>query len=149
MTVASKGKTDFEVREETPVQKWVSVYSTDGRKAIGLFLKNPDLDPKVAGPLREVLELQQQLDQLEREIRRIKREKQAYSERQSQVRDNLKLLGKSVRNADLARKLTATLLQLETKLNAVTRELVTRDMKRSELRDRLTVLMKSVTLEAK
>ncbi len=147
--VAAKGKTSFEVREETPVKKWVSVYSYDGRKAIGLFLKNPNLDPKISASLREVLALQQQLDKLEREIRRVKRAKKTYSERQSQVRSNLKLLGRSVRNADLARKLTSTLLKLETKLNAVTRALVSKDMKRSELRDRLTVLMKSVTLEAK
>jgi hypothetical protein len=63
------------------------------------------------------------------------------------VRDNIKLLGKSIRNADLARKLTATLKKLENDLNEVTRELVAKDMKRSELKDRLTVLIKSITLK--
>ena len=63
------------------------------------------------------------------------------------MRDNIKLLGKSVRNADLKRKLVASLKTLETDLNKVTRELVAKDMKRSELKDRLTVLFKTISLD--
>jgi hypothetical protein len=147
--VAAKGKTEFEVREETPVRRYVSLFSHDGRQALALYLKDPSADPKVTGPLKEALSLQEKLSKLEEEIERVRREKDAYSERQTQVRENLKLLGKSLRNADLARKLTATLLELETKLNEATRNLVAKDMKRTELRDRLTVLIKSVTLEVK
>jgi hypothetical protein len=147
--VASKGKTEFEVREETPTRRYVSLFSHEGQQAIALYLKDPSADPKVLAPLKEALALQEKLSKLEEELERLRREKNTYSERQSQVRENLKLLGKSVRNADLARKLTATLLELETKLNESTRNLVAKDMKRTEMRDRLTVLLKSVTLEAK
>jgi len=147
--VAAKGKTDFEVREETPTRRYVSLTSYEGQQAIGLYLKDPSADPKVTGPLTEVLALQEKLSKLEEELERLRREKNTYSERQTQVRENLKLLGKSVRNADLAKKLTATLLDLETKLNESTRNFVAKDMKRTELRDRLTVLIKSVTLEVK
>jgi hypothetical protein len=146
--VAAQGKTDFEVREETPVRRSVSLFSQEGRQAIGLYLQNASADPKVMVTLREVLELQTQVSKLEEELARLRREKDTFSERQDQVRENLKLLGKSVRNADLANKLTATLLQLETKLNNATREMVAKDMQLTELRDRLTVLLKSVTLQA-
>jgi hypothetical protein len=145
--LAAKGKTEFEVREETPVRRWVSVFSREGRQALGLYLKDPSADPKVLAALKEALELQDKLARIEEEVERLRREKDTYSERQTQVRENLKLLGKSIRNADLARKLTATLLELETKLNDATRNLVAKDVKRTELRDRLTVLFKSVTLD--
>jgi hypothetical protein len=149
VAVQAKGNTEFEVREETPVRRWVSIFSHDGQQAIALYLKDPSADPKITGTLREALDLQSQLSRLEDEIARLRRAKDAYAERQTQVRENLKLLGKSIRNADLARKLTSTLLELEGKLNESTRNLVARDIKRTEMRDRLTVLLKSVTLEAK
>jgi chromosome segregation ATPase len=147
--LAAKGKTEVEVKEETPVRRWVGLSSLLAKEAIALYLKDPGADPKVSGPLKEALDLQEQIGKLDRDIARLTRAKETYSDRQSQVRDNLKLLGKSLRNADLARKLTASLKQLETDLNQVTRELVAKDMKRSELQDRLTVLIKSITLEVK
>jgi hypothetical protein len=147
VAVAAEGETALEVKEETPVRRSVSVFSYHGRKAIGLYLKDPGNDPKLAATLREVLDLQEKIARIEERLERLRREKRTYSERQSEVRQNLKLLGKSVRNADLTRKLTATLVELETKLNDVTRALVEQDMKRTELRDRLTVMMKAVTLE--
>jgi len=147
--LAAKGKTEVEVKEETPVRRWVGLSSTLAKEAIALYLRDPAADPKISGPLKEALALQEQIGTLDREIARLNRAKQTYSERQGQVRDNLKLLGKSIRNADLAQKLTTTLKQLENDLNQVTRQLVAKDMKRSELQDRLTVLIKSITLEVK
>ncbi len=147
--VAAKGKTELEVREETPVRRWVSVYSEEGRQALGLYLKDPSADPKLKASLREALDLQEKLAKVEEELARLRREKDTFAQRQTEVRENLKLLGKSIRNADLARKLTTTLLELETKLNDATRNLVAKDVKRTEMRDRLTVLFKSITLEVK
>lgn len=147
--VAAKGKTDFEVREETPVRRWVGLYSSMARQAIGLYLKDPSSDAKISASLKAALDLQDQIAKLDRAHSRLSRTKRTYSDRQGQVRNNLKLLGKSLRNADLARKLTKTLLELEKQLNKVTRELVETDIKRSELRDRLTVLMSTITLDVK
>jgi len=147
--LGAKGKTEVDVKEETPVRRWVAISSQLAKEAIEFYLKGPDVDPKITGPLKEAMTLQDQIGTLDRELERLRRAKDTYSDRQSQVRDNLKLLGKSVRNADLARKLTDSLKQLENDLNRVTRDLVAKDMKRSELKDRLTVLIKSITLEVK
>jgi hypothetical protein len=149
MEVAAKGKTEFEVREETPVRNWLGLDSRMGQQAVALYLKDPSADPKVSGQLREALALQDQIAKLDDDIEKAKRDKQNYTDRQTQVRENLKLLGKSIRNADLAKKLTATLLELETKLNDVTRTLVALDTKRQEVKDRLTVLIKSISLTVK
>jgi hypothetical protein len=149
VAVAATGKTELEVREETPVRRWVQIYSLEGRQAIGLYLNDPSSDPKVRATLKEALELQEKLAKVEEDLATLRRQKDEYAQRQTEVRENLKLLGKSVRNADMARKLTATLLQLETKLNDATRNIVGKDTLRSETRDRLTVLLKNVTLEVK
>jgi len=147
--IKAKGKTEVEVKEETPVKRYVAINSNYAKEAIALYLKDPGSDPKLGAALKEALELQDQVGQLDRDLARLRRAKETLSDRQSQVRDNLKLLGKSVRNADLSRKLIASLKQLETDLNKVTRDLVAQDMKRSELNDRLTVLIKSISLETK
>ena len=147
--LAEKGKTTFEVREETPVRRWAEIFSHEGQQAIRLYLKDPSADPKLTEQLKQALKLQEELSKLEDELERLRREKNAFSERQTQVRENLKLLGKALRNQDLAKKLTATLLELEGKLNDVTRKLVAKDMQRATLRDRVTVILKSVTLETK
>lgn len=146
--VAAKGKTDFEIREETPVRRSVSIFSQEGQQVIALYLKDSSADPKVSNSLREALALQEKLSKIEEELERLRREKNILSERQNQVRDNIKLLGKSLRNADLARKLTTTLVELESRLNEVTRNIVAMDLKRTEMRDRLTVIMQSITLQA-
>lgn len=149
VNVSTEKKTEFEVREETPVRRWVSIYSPEGQHAIALYLNDPSADPNASKALREALALQEQLAKLEAELQRLRREKDTFAERQTQVRENLKLLGKSISNADLAKKLSTTLLELEGKLNEVTRNIVAKDIKRSELRDRLTVLFKAVTLDGK
>ncbi len=147
--LAAKGKTEIEVREETPVRRWTGISSYLGRKALGLYLKDPSADADVSKSLKEALDLQDEVAKLDRELRRLRRAKRDYSKRQDQVRANIKLLGKSLRNKDLARKLTKTLVELEKKLNTYTRDLVEKDMKRSELHDRLTVLVKSISLVVK
>ena len=148
VSVAAKGKTTAEIKEETPLRRWVAIDSSKAHQAIRLYLKDPSADPKISASLREALDLQDKVGKLDRELARVRRAKKAFSERQAQVRDNLKLLGKSVRNADLSRKLVATLKKLETDLTEVTRKLVAKDMERSELNDRLTVLIKSISLKA-
>jgi len=144
--LAAKGKTRIEVKEETPVRRWVGISSSLCGDAIALYLKDPSSDAKVSASLKEALALQARVSKLGRELRRLRRAKNTYSQRMSQVRDNLKLLGKSARNADLSRRLKKTLMDLEGKLNGMTRKLVQKDMQRGELRDRLTVLIKTITL---
>jgi len=145
--IKGKGKTEVEVKEETPVRRWVGLSSSYARQAISLYLKDPSADPKLSASLKEAMDLQDQVGKLSRALARLRRAKETFSDRQGEVRANIKLLGKSVRNADLKRKLVASLKSLETDLNKVTRELVAKDMKRSELKDRMTVLFKTISLD--
>jgi hypothetical protein len=148
LALQPKSKRKVAIEEETPSRRVVRIYSDAARKAITLFLGGPDAakDPKLAAALRDVLKLQERLGRIEEELRRLREEKEGYGEREEQVRENLRTLGKSARNEDLRRKLLATLTDLENKLNDVNRKTVTRNVERSELRDRLAVLIQGITL---
>jgi hypothetical protein len=149
LKLAAKSKTRLAIEEETPVRRVVEIYSDAARRAITLFLTGPESarEPKLKAALAEVMRLHEQLGKLEEELARLRETKEAYAEREEQVRENLNTLGKSARNEDLRRKLMATMAELENKLNDVNRKTVALNVERSELRDRLAVLIKQVSFE--
>jgi hypothetical protein len=149
LQLAPKSKLKVAIEEETPTRRVVEIYSDAARKAIGLFLGGPAAakDPRLSGALRDVLKIQERLGKMEEELSRLREEKEGYIEREEQVRENLRTLGKSARNEDLRKKLVATLAEMEGKLNDVNRKTVALNVERSELRDRLAVLIKQVSFE--
>jgi chromosome segregation ATPase len=149
LKLAAKSKTKLAIQEETPSRRVVEIFSDAARRALTLFLTGTAAgrDPKLKAALAEVLKLQDQLGRLEEELGRLRETKEAYGEREEQVRENLNTLGKSLRNEDLRRKLLATMNELEGKLNDVNRRTVSLNVERSELRDRLAVLIKQVSFE--
>jgi len=147
--VAAKGKTEIEVKEETPVRRWSGINSKLGRDAVKLYINDPSADPKLVAKLKEAWSLHEQIYTLRLKINKARRSKNLWSNRMSQVRDNIKVLGKSKLNQRLALQLTKKLRGLSAKLDKVTGEMVALDTKRSALRDRLTVLMRSISFTAK
>jgi hypothetical protein len=147
--LAKTGRTKVEVEEQTPVRRDVDIWNSFGRQVIALYLKNASADPKVEAQLREVLSLRERIDQIEGKLSAAEEQRNVQSERQAEVRENLKALGKTTANADLKRKLETTLTELETGLNDVTRKTVQLSMERSELRDRLAILVKGIEFEPK
>jgi hypothetical protein len=148
-TLAQKGPTKVVVREETPVRRWVAVSSYLARRAIAIYLSSDRAEAKVSAGLKQVLALQDEIGALDRKVSDLERNKRVYSERQDEVRKNLKELGKSDRNRDLKRQLARTMSDLEQRLNELVRQLVTHRIKRGELSNRLTVLLGGITLELK
>ena len=147
--VAAKGKTEIEVKEETPVRRWSGINSKLGQDAIKLYINDPAADPKIAATLKEAWSLHEQIYSLRRKINKARRDKNLWTKRMSQVRDNIRVLGKSKLNARLALQLTRKLRVLSGKLDKVTGEMVALDTKRAALKDRLTVLLRSITLTVK
>ena len=147
--VAAKGKTEIEVKEETPVRRWSGFDSKLGRDAIKLYINDPAADQKIAASLKEAYSLHEQIYSLRRKINKARRDKRLWTTRMSQVRANIRVLGKSKLNARLALQLTRKLKVLSGKLDKVTGEMVALDTKRAALKDRLTVLLRSITLTVK
>ena len=147
--LAKTGRTKIEVEEQTPLQRDVDIWNSFGRQVVALYLKNGSADPKVEAQLREVLTLRDRIDQIEGKLSAAEEQRNVQAERQSEVRENLKALGKSVVNADLKRKLESTLADLETGLNDTTRKTVQLSIERSDLRDRLAIIVKAIELEPK
>ncbi len=149
MKLAKSGRTKVEVEEETPVRRDVDIFNDFGRQVVALYLKNGSADPRVEAQLREVLALRDKIDQLDGQIQAAQEQRNALGERQAEVRENLKALGKISSNADLKKKLEATLSELENGLNEATRKEVAGSMERSQARDRLGVLVKGIELAPK
>ena len=147
--VAAKGKTEVEVREETPVRRWAGINTKLGQDAIKLYINDPSADPAISAKLKEAWRLHEQIYALRLKLNKQRRDKRRYSDRMRQVRSNIKVLGKSRLNAKLALQLTRKLKDLSAKLDKVTGELVALDTKRAALRDRLTVLLRSISLTVK
>jgi hypothetical protein len=143
------GRTKVTVEEQTPVVRVVDIWNDFSRQVIGLYLINASADPKVSAQLKEALALRERSDALDAQISTAEQSRQALSERETEVRNNIQVLGKASKNADLKKKLEDTLVGLETQLNDVTRKLVSASTERGEVRDRLAVLMKDITLDVK
>jgi hypothetical protein len=149
IALPASGRTRVTVEEQSPVVRTLEIWNDLARECIRLYLSNPSADPKVTAQLKEALALRGQTEQLDGQIRTLEEQRQTQAEREKEVRDNLQVLGKASKNADLKRKLEETLTELETALNDVTRKLVTLSMDRAAARDKLTALMKNITLEVK
>jgi hypothetical protein len=144
--LAKTGRTKVEVQEETPVRRDVDIFNNLGRQVVAMYLKNASADPRVEAQLREVLALRDKIDQLDGQIQTAQEQRNTLGERQSEVRENLKALGKISSNADLKKKLETTLSELENGLNEATRKEVAASMERAQARDRLGVLVKGIEL---
>src|SRR5581483_5453758 len=148
IALPKSGRTKVTVEEQTPVERVVDIWNDFGRQVIGLYLSNASADPRVAASLKEALALRERSDTLDAQIATSESQRATLAERENEVRNNIQVLGKASKNADLKKKLEDTLVGLETQLNDVTRKLVTASTERGEVRDRLAVLMKDINLDA-
>jgi hypothetical protein len=149
IALPKSGRTKVVVEEQTPVERTVDIWNDFGREVIGLYLANASADPRVAAQLKEALALRERIGALDGQVGTFEQSRQTLAEREAEVRNNIQVLGKASKNADLKKKLETTLADLETQLNDVTRKLVTASTERGEVRDRLAILMKEITLEPK
>ncbi|HEY7958305.1 MAG TPA: hypothetical protein VII38_23560, partial [Polyangia bacterium] len=100
------------------------------------------------GALKAALALRDRSGTLSAQMQTLTEQKSTLADRESEVRSNIQVLGKASKNADLKRKLEATLIGLETQLNDLTRKLVSMSMERGEVNDRLAVMMKNISLSS-
>jgi hypothetical protein len=148
IALPAAGRTKVSVEEQSPVERSVDIWSDLGRQVIGLYLTNSSADPKVAGALKAALALRDRSGTLSAQMQTLTEQKSTLADRESEVRSNIQVLGKASKNADLKRKLEATLIGLETQLNDLTRKLVSMSMERGEVNDRLAVMMKNISLSS-
>ena len=147
IALAKTGRVKVVVAEQSRSQRQIDIFDGNGPKVLALFLSNASADPALAAQLRDVLKIRERIGTIEDQGRTLEQQRDTQAERESEVRENIKALGKASSNADLKRKLEATLIELEKGLNDVTRRLVTLNIERGELRDRLASLMKEISFE--
>ncbi len=141
------GKSKFEVREATPVERRVTLDSQLGAKVVALYLSDPDADQEVAKRLKEVMTIREQLSEVQHRLNDLRGRRRELSSQEDRVRRNIESLGKGKTNADLRLTLSKKLAAYEKDIDKLNGEIVTLDERRSELEARVRVLFRQITLK--
>jgi hypothetical protein len=147
--VAAGKTTELVLREVSPVTRVVALDSDLAVSAFRLYLQGGGIDEKVAGPIREVLAIREQIAAIDRRLADLEEKKRTLTESQQRVRANLEALPSGAVAADLRKKLVAQLTADETALAAIAADTVKAQVEKAELREKMMSLMRQVTLEVK
>jgi len=141
------GKTKFEVREATPVQRSVTLDSRIGAKVVAMYLSDPDANQEISGKLKEVMDLREKLSEIQHQLADLRGRRQELSNQENRVRRNIESLGKAKTNADLRLKLSKKLAAYEKQIDKLNGGIVKLDEQRSELQARMRVLFRQISLK--
>lgn len=147
VTLEPRTRMKVTVAEETPARRTYQALDPIVRKTIAIYLVRPDANPRVAAQLREAIKLADEVADLDRRVDDLREQKDTLTERQTQVRENIKALAKVAGNADLKSKLHKSLAELEGKLGDVMKREILAAEERAAKRERLTVLLREISLE--
>ena len=146
--LAKEGKTEFTVKEATPVRRRYTIFDSRARKAIGLFLKGSQISAELSKKLRAVLDLWEKIADLETQMNTLRKSMNMLRERTGDIRSNLKVLGKKG-NSDLRRQLLKSLTEKEKELNELNSKWVKLNMENGSLKQRLQVSLRMIRFEKK
>jgi len=147
--VAAGKTTELVLREVSPVTRVVALDSDLAVSAFRLYLQGGGIDEKVAGPIREVLAIREQIAAIDRKLADLEEKKRTLAESQQRVRANLEALPSGAVAADLRKKLVTQLAEDEKALAAIAADTVKAQVEKAELREKMMSLMRQVTLEVK
>ena len=147
---APAGKTtEVVLREVSPVRRAVALDSAQAGAAFKLYLQGGSIDEKVAGPIREVLALREQVDAIDRELAALEEKKGILADSQQRVRANLEALPAGAVAAELRKKLVAQLAEDEKGLAKIAADSVKAQVQKAELREKMLSLVRALTLDVK
>jgi flagellar biosynthesis chaperone FliJ len=127
------GKTEtVSVLQERTLSETYSLMSTDAGQLLYLSKRSPDKE--TAEKLRELSELQNEIAQIERQLQRLRLEKDEETRDQERHRANLAALEPG---ADLYKRATRKLEESETRIEAVDTQIADLSVRREEIRETL------------
>lgn len=118
--------------QERTLSETYSLISTDANQLLYLSRRSPDKE--TAGKLKELSELQNEIAQIERQIQRLRLEKDEESRDQERHRANLAALEPG---ADLYKRAARKLEESETRIEDVDTEIAALSVRREEIRETL------------
>ena len=118
LQLSPSASTTFVVRQKTATQ---IAFQLSGitEPQLAYWVDQHHLDAKSAGVLRQVLDLQRQLNRCQAEISRLEQERTSIHAEQNRIRENLKALGDRSAEKELRDSFVATLKSQETELREI------------------------------
>jgi hypothetical protein len=121
ITLATRTRKQFEVRERTLQTRFEEVRNLDGAQ-LQTYLENKFLDKKTHAALEHVLTQYLNINTINQELNKLEQERERIARRQQQIQANLVSLGREAEEGKLRARLVKELGSLEDRLQAMQNE---------------------------
>ena len=145
--VPAKGKGEARLVEEEPVEYEEVGVSERALAAFHYYLKGKNLEEKVAGPIRELLNIHAELTRIEAERSSLHTQRNELDHEQTRIQGNLDALPAGAVAADLRRQLVGQLEGASRKAAEVAKKLVEAEVKMAALKEKEVVALRLISLK--
>lgn len=145
--VKAKSKGESKLVEATPVQFVESGLTSNVLDAFRFYLKGQTLDQAVAGPIKELLALNDDMAKIQQDSYSLEQQREILDRENQRIQGNLDSLPQGQVAADLRRKLVAQLDGVTRKSAEVAKKLVENQVKLAALQEKLRVLLLQISLK--
>ena len=145
--VPAKGKGVAKLVEATPVSYEETSLSANVVSAFELYLKGPNVDAAIAGPIKELLEVRTKQAKIDDSRRALQRQRDVLDDEQRRIQGNLDSLPLGAVADALRKKLVAQLSEASSKAAVVAKKLVESEVEEAALREQMVTLLRGISLK--
>ena len=115
--------------------------------AFELYLKGPNVDAAIAGPIKELLEVRTKQAKIDDSRRALQRQRDVLDDEQRRIQGNLDSLPLGAVADALRKKLVAQLSEASSKAAVVAKKLVESEVEEAALREQMVTLLRGISLK--
>lgn len=145
--VPAKGKGSAKLVEAQPVSYEETTLSDNVVTAFELYLKGPNTDAALAGPIKELLEVRSKQAKIDDARRALQRQRELLDGEQQRIQGNLDSLPLGSVADALRRKLVSQLSEASTKAAVVAKKLVESEVEEAALREQMVTLLRGLSIK--
>ena len=116
-------------------------------QSLGLWLDQKHVDPRTEGVLRQIIEAQNRVADLDARLVRLEEERGRIGQEQGRIRENLSALGERTSEKDLRERFVRTLNVQEDRLEKITAEVAAATVARDSAREEVGTLLGTLDYE--
>lgn len=145
--VPAKERGEAKLVESTPVS-YSEVGLTDYvLQAFRYYLTGKNIDDAVAGPIKDLLTIQEAMVALNADTRTLQEQREILDREQGRIQANLDALPNAAVAANLRKQLVGQMAEVSKKSADVAKRLVEDEVKRAGLNERIVVLLRQISLK--
>jgi DNA repair exonuclease SbcCD ATPase subunit len=142
----AKKATRFVVKAQAPLKQTQALAGMDTQE-LALWLDQKRVDARTEEALRQVIQAQKRVAELEALLARLEGERLRIAREQDRIRENMKSLGDRSSEKELRERIVRTLNAQEDRLEQIAAELAARAAERDEARERVGSLLANLEFE--